>query len=634
MCVYEAVLKHIPLLLPTRRALLCAGAATALSPLLPGPAAGGAPEAETHGLSIFGDLALPADFKNLRYVDPNAPKGGQITLQVSSLAGNMNFTTFNTLNDFILNGDGAAGMELVFDTLMASNGDEPDSMYGLVARAVGVSDDRHTFRFHLRKEARFHDGSPLTAADVAFSLRMLQAKGHPSIRQALRDMDSAVAEAPDILRVQLKPTHSREAILTVASQPIFSAAYYGAHPFDATTLDPPLGSSAYKVGAFEVGRYISFQRVRDYWGRDLPINRGSANFDTVRYEYFADRKVAFEAFKAGVFTFREEFTSATWATGYDFAAVNDGRVKRETLPDNTPNGTQAWYMNTRRDKFKNPLIRQALGLAFDFNWTNKNLMYGVYQRTVSYFQNSPMAATGTPSPEELAILEPFRGKVSDAVFGEVYMPPDSDGSGMDRKMMKSSSVMLTAAGCKRQDSALLLPDGSPFDIEFLDFEGSLQPHTAAYINNLKALGINAVYRVVDSSQYKRRTDNFDYDIVTSRSSFGLTPGEKMRAVFGSEAAKMIGSQNLSGVSDPVIDALVAKALVADTREHLTILCRVIDRVLRAGHYWVPMWNKATHLIAYWDMFERPQQTAAYGLGVVGTWWYDPNKAKRIDLAGH
>jgi microcin C transport system substrate-binding protein len=625
---------EIPLFLPTRRSLLCAGAASAVLPLLLGHTAWGAAETETHGLSVFGDLALPADFKHLRYVDPKAPKGGQITLQVSGLSGNMNFTTFNTLNDFILSGDGAAGMESIFDTLMASNGDEADSMYGLVARAVRVSEDRHTFRFLLRKEARFHDGSPLTAADVAFSLKILQTKGHPSIRQALRDMESAEAEAPDVLLVKLKPTHSREAILTVAGQPIFSAAYYGKHPFESTTLEPPLGSSAYKVGAFEVGRYICFERVADYWGRDLPINRGTANFDTVRYEYFADRKVAFEAFKAGVFTFREEFTSAVWATGYNFSACNEGRVKRETLPDNYPNGTQAWYLNTRRDKFKNARIREALALAFDFTWTNKNLMYGVYQRTVSYFQNSPMAATGTPSPEELAILEPLRGKISDAVFDEVYTPPSSDGSGMDRTLMRQASVMLTAAGCKRQDSALLLPDGSPFEIEFLDFEGSLQPHTSAYINNLKALGINAVYRVVDSSQYKRRTDNFDYDIVTSRSGFGLTPGEKMRAVFGSEAAKMNGSQNLSGIADPVLDGLIAKALVAETREHLTILCRCIDRVLRAGHYWVPMWNKATHLIAYWDMFDRPQQSAAYGLGVVGTWWYDANKAKRIDLAGH
>ena len=626
---------RLPLLSPTRRALMRGAAAAAALPVLPGRAAWSATgETETHGLSIFGDLALPADFMHLAYVNPDAPKGGGITLQVSGLSGNMNFTTFNTLNDFILNGDGAAGMEFVFDTLMASNGDEPDSMYGLVARAVRIADDHLTFRFLLRKEARFHDGSPLTAADVAFSLQILKTKGHPSIRQGLRDLDDVSAEADDVLRVRLKPTHSREAILTIASLPIFSAAYYGQHAFDATTLEPPLGSGAYKVGAFEVGRFIAFQRVADYWGRDLPINRGSGNFDSIRYEYFADRKVAFEAFKAGVFTYREEFTSAVWATGYNFAAVNDGRVKRETLPDNTPNGTQAWYMNTRRDKFKNPMIREALAYAFDFTWTNNNLMYGVYQRTVSYFQNSPMAATGKPSPEELAVLEPFRDKVPDSVFGEVYTPPQSDGSGMDRKLMRQSSVMLTTAGCKRQGSTLLLPDGSPFDIEFLDFEGSLQPHTSAFIDNLKALGINAVYRVVDSSQYKRRTDNFDYDIVTSRSSFGLTPGEKMRQVFGSEAAKMAGSQNLAGISDPVIDALVEKALVAESREHLTVLCRAIDRVLRAGHYWVPMWNKATHLIAYWDMFDRPKQSARYGLGVVGTWWYDQSKAKRIDLAGH
>jgi microcin C transport system substrate-binding protein len=590
-------------------------------------------EIETHGLSVFGDLALAPDFTHFAYADPAAPKGGEIILQVSSISGNQNFTTFNTLNIFILKGDGAAGMGLIFDSLMAGNGDEPDSLYGLAARAVRVSADKNTYRFLLREEARFHDGSPLRAQDVAFSLNILRTKGHPSIRQSLRDVESAEAESDDIAVVRLRPGHSREAALVVAGQPIFSAAFYATRPFDEATLEPPLGSGAYKVGSFEQGRVITFERVADYWGRDLPVNVGQSNFDRVRFEYFADRKVAFEAFKAGIFTFREEFTSAVWATSYDFAAVKDGRVKRATLPDESPMGTQGWFLNMRRSKFKDARIRQALGLAFDFEWTNANIMYGVYSRTASFFQNSPMAAEGRPAPQELALLEPYRKDLPAEVFGEVPAPPKSDGSGQDRALLRRASELLAAAGCTRKGTALMLPDGTPFEIEFLDFEGSLQPHTAPFIKNLKLLGIEARYRIVDAAQYKRRTDDFDYDIVTSRFGLGLAPGEGMRSTFGSEAANLPGSRNVSGIANKVVDALIEKALIVETREELTFICRAIDRILRAEYPWVPMWNKPNHLVAFWDIFSRPERDPRYGMGVVSTWWYDSEKARRINFAG-
>jgi len=624
----------LPHLSLTRRKALGLGLG-ALAPTfrLPLAAAATGGETETHGLSIFGDLALPPDFSHFAYVNPAAPKGGEIALQVSATSGNQNFTTFNTLNAYILKGDGAAGMGLTFDSLMTGHGDEPDSLYGLVARAVRISPDKTTYRFLLRKEARFHDGSPLRARDVAYSINTLKTKGHPSIRQSLRDVESAEAEADDVFLLRLHPRHSREAALIVAGQPIFSAAYYSTHAFDETTLEAPLGSGAYKVGPFEQGRTISFDRIADYWGQDLPVNRGQANFDRIRFEYFADRKVAFEAFKAGVFTFREEFTSLVWATGYDFAAVKDGRVKRATLPDESPMGTQGWFLNLRRDKFKNVKIREAIGLAFDFEWTNANIMYGVYSRTWSFFQNSPMAAQGKPSPEELALLDPYREKLAPAVFEEVYVPPKSDGSGQDRTLLRRAADLLTEAGCKRNGTSLTVPDGKPFEIEFLDFEGSLQPHTAPFIKNLKLLGIEARYRIVDAAQYKRRTDEFDYDIVTSRFGLGLAPGEGMRATFGSEAADLPGSRNVSGIADKVVDALIEKALVVETREELTFICRAIDRILRAAHPWVPMWNKPNHLVAYWDIFGRPERNARYDIGVVSSWWYDPEKAKEINFAG-
>ncbi len=617
----------------SRRAMLRFGLAGLIVPRSLSGAEAGAQETETHGLSIFGDLAMPEGFSHFPYVNPAAPKGGEIALQISATSGNQNFTTFNTLNIYILKGDGAAGMGAIFDTLMTGSGDEPDSLYGLVARAVRVSADKNTYRFLLRKEARFHDGSPLTARDVVFSLNILKTKGHPSIRQALRDFDSATAEADDIVTVRLKPNHSREAILIIAGQPIFSAAYYASHAFDETTLEPPLGSSAYKVGAFDAGHFISFDRVPDYWGKDLPVNVGQANFDRIRFEYFGDRKVAFEAFKAGVYTFREEFTSSVWATGYDFAAVKDGRIIRATLRDELPMGTQGWFLNTRRGKFKDVRIRQAIGLAFDFEWTNANIMYGVYARTTSYFQNSPMAAQDSPSPQELALLEPYRQDLDPAVFGEVYVPPVSDGSGQDRELLRRASQLLSEAGCTRTGTLLSLPDGKPFDIEFLDFDNALEPHTAPFIKNLKLLGIEGRYRVVDAAQYKRRLDDFDYDIVTSRFGFGLTPGEFMRLTFGSEAASVPGSHNVSGIANKAVDELIEKALVAETREQLTFICRAIDRILRAGHYWVPMWNKPNHLVAYWDLFRRPERSPRYETGVVSTWWYDEEKAKRIHPSG-
>jgi microcin C transport system substrate-binding protein len=591
-------------------------------------------DTEMHGLSVFGDLAQPADFTHFAYVNPSAPKGGEIALQVSATSGNQTFSTFDTLNAYILKGDGAAGMGLIFDSLMSGNADEPDSLYGLVARAVRISPDKNAYRFLLRGEARFHDGSPLRAQDVAYSLNILRTKGHPSLRQPLRDIDTVEVEADDVVLVRLKPHHSREAALIVAGQPIFSAAYYDTHAFDETTLEPPLGSGAYKVGRLEQGHFISFDRMPDYWGKDLPVNVGQANFDRIRFEYFADRKVAFEAFKAGIFTFREEFTSAVWATGYDFAAAKEGRVQRATLPDESPMGTQGWFLNMRRNKFKDPRIREAIGLGFDFEWTNANIMYGVYARTTSFFQNSPMAAQGKPSPEELALLEPYLAELPPEVFEEVYTPPTSDGSGQDRELLRRANALFTTAGCKRQGSNLMLPDGKPFEIEFLDFEGSLEPHTAPFIKNLKLLGIEARYRVVDAAQFKRRADAFDYDIVTSRFGLGLTPGEGMRATFGSEAADTAGSRNVSGIKSKIVDVLIERALVVETREQLTFICRAIDRILRSGHSWVPMWNKPNHLVAFWDVFDRPERGPKYDIGVLSTWWYDDEKAKRINFVGH
>jgi microcin C transport system substrate-binding protein len=625
----------------SRRTALCSIAGLAGLSLAPSPRsrlsfgtpAAAAEETESYGLSSFGDLALPADFKHFGYVNPDAPKGGKLVIQIKSTTGNQNFETFDTLNIFVLKGDGAAGMQSTFDTLMAGTADEADSLYGLVAKSVRISADKLTYRFLLRPEARFHDGSRLTAHDVAFSLNILKEQGHPAYRLLLDEMASAGAESDDVALVRLSPRRSRDLHLVIAGLPIFSQAYWKGRDFQAGTLEAPLGSGAYKVGHFEQGRYIEFERVKDYWANDLPVNVGTNNFDIIRFEYFRERQVAFEAFKAGILTFNEEYTSRFWYQNYGFPAVQDGRVKKESLHNGAPPAIQGWYFNTRRDKFKDPRIREAIGLCFDFEWTNKNIMFSAYKREVSYFQNTPMMATGKPSPEELAVLEPFRGKVADEVFGEPYVPPVSDGSGSDRTLLRRADALFRQAGCKRDGGVLKLPSGEPLAFEFLDSNPALQPHTEPFIANLARLGVHATLRFVDSAQYLQRTNGYDFDIVTVALSGTLTPGDDLREVFGSAAAASPGQRNLAGVSDPVVDALIDKIARATTREQLTIAARVLDRVLRAGRYDVPMFYRDDSWVSYWDIYSRPATQPKYGTGAPDTWWYDPEKAKRTRIGG-
>ncbi|MBM6596194.1 extracellular solute-binding protein [Microvirga pudoricolor] len=613
----------------TRRSLLAGGAALGLAGL-PRFALAQAPgETETYGLSSFGDLKYPADFKHFGYVNPNAPKGGTLAIQIKSTLGNQNFDTFNTLHVYVMKGDGAAGMPSTFDSLMAGSGDEPDALYGLAARSVRISPDRLTYRFLIHPAARFHDGSKLTAKDAAYSLNVLKEKGHPTLRLLLTEMASAEAESDNILRVQFSERRSRDLHLVVAGMPIFSATYWQGRDFEASTLQAPLGSGPYKVGRFEPGRFIELERVADYWAKDLPVNVGVNNFDRIRYEYFRDRTVAFEAFKNGTLTFNEEYTSRIWATGYDFPAVRDGKVVKETIENDAPSPIQGWYFNTRRDAFKDPRIREAIGLAFDFEWTNKTIMFGAYERLTSYFENSDLKATGQPSPEELALLEPFRDKVPASVFGEPYTPPVSDGSGQDRNLLRRADELLRQAGCKREGGVLRLPGGAPFTIEFLDFQPSLQPHTQPFQANLKRLGINATSRIVDAAQYQARMDSYDFDMTSRALSGSPTPGDSLRVVYGSAAGQAPGSYNVAGIASPAVDALVEVIGSAKTRQELTTACRALDRVLRAGHYWVPMWYKPSNWIAAWDQFSRPDTKPRFGSGAPATWWYDAEKAKRI-----
>ncbi len=583
---------------------------------------------ESHGLSAFGDLAYPPDFKYFRYVDSNAPKGGRFSQIGPNELYNQNFLTFDSLNSYILKGDAAQGMELTFATLLARAGDEPDAMYAFAAAKVRRSADGLTYQFFIRPEAKFHDGTQLTAHDVAFSLNTLKAKGHPLISQSLRDMLGAKAGDSTVVNVTFAPKRARDLPLFVAGLPIFSRVYYSTQPFDQSTLDIPLGSGAYEVGRFDAGRYIEYERVKDWWGADLPVARGQNNFDIVRFEYYRDRDVGFEGFTAQDYLFREEFTSRTWATRYDFPAIKDGRVKRDTIPDDTPSGAQGWFINTRRPKFAGVRLREALNNAFDFEWTNKTIMYGCYERTVSFFQNSDMMAVGKPNAAELALLEPFRGRLPEAVFGEAYIPPVNDGSGNDRTMLRNAAELLQAAGCVIKGGKRVLPDGEPITIEFLLDEPTFEPHHMALIKNLATLGIDAAIRLVDPVQYRARLDAFDFDITVDRFGFSSTPGDSLRSYFSSPAAALKGSNNLAGIADPVVDALIDTAIAADSRPALITACRALDRVVRAGHYWIPQWYKPSHWIAYWDVFGRPPAQPRYFRGIPDTWWYDRVEAAK------
>jgi microcin C transport system substrate-binding protein len=577
-----------------------------------------------HGLSVFGDLKYPADFKHFDYVNPDAPKGGK-----ASQIGSAGITTFDSFNSFILKGDAAQGMELCFDTLMARAYDEPDSVYGLVAETADTALDKMSVTFKMRPEAKFADGSPVTADDVVFSFETIKAKGHPVLSTPIRDVKSAEALDALTVRYTFEGALVRDLPITVATLPILSKTYFATHDFEKTTLEPILGSGPYKVGPFKAGTYVTYVRRPDYWAKDLPVNRGVNNFDEVRYEYYRDRTLELESLLAGNFDFREEFTSKDWATGYNGPVVKDGRVKLLTLPDERPSGAQGFFINTRRDKFKDPRVREALGLAFDFEWSNKNLFFGLYTRTASYFENSDMKAVGPPSAEELALLEPFRDKLPAAVFGEPVSPPVTDGSGNNRAQLRQAAKLLADAGWAQTPQGVRNAAGQPFTIEVLLDSPSFERIIAPYIKTLKSIGIDATMRLVDDAQYERRMKEFDFDLTTQRYALRLTPGIELTNFWGSTAAATNGSYNLAGIAEPVLDQLIEKIVAAKSRAELVVATRAADRVLRAGYYWVPQWYKGAHNLAFWDKFSWPEVKPKYERGALETWWYDEAKAQAL-----
>ena len=579
---------------------------------------------KSHGLSTFGVLKYKPEFKHLDYANPDAPKGGKL-----SMIGTEARVTFDSFNLFIRKGDRAQGLEYIYDSLMTRAYDEPDAVYGLLAQFAEVHNDKKGVTFYLRPEAKFADGERVKASDVVFTIETLKSKGHPRYRVSLRDVVLVEALDDKTVRFRFKGNQTRDLPQRVAELPIIPEHFYKTVPFEKAGLDLPLGSGPYKVGKFQQGRYVRLMRRDDYWAKDLPINKGRFNFDELRYEYFKDRGAEFEALKAGVFDLREEFTSKDWATKYKFDAIKKKKVIADTLRDDTPSGTQGFFINTRREKFKDIRVREAIGLAFDFEWTNKNLFYNLYKRTSSYFENSEFKAMGLPSEAELALLTPFKDKLNKSVFEEIKLSPKTNGTGQDRKNLRKASRLLKAAGWSMKKGVRTNQAGEPLTIEFLTFSPSFSRIILPIIRNLKTLGIQATLRLVDPAQYQERLKSFDFDLTTSRFSMRLTPGVELRNFFGSKAAKQAASFNLAGISHPVIDDLIDKISSAKTRAELVTACRALDRVLRSEFYWVPHWYKNAHNVAYWNKFSRPLKKPLYHRGIIDLWWFDKEKAAKL-----
>ena len=596
-------------------AAFCLAFALALVCALPASAESGV--TVSHGASLHGGLKYGPDFTHFDYVNPEALKGG--TVRQSAIG------TFDSLNPFILKGQSAAGVGLIYESLLTPSMDEPDADYGLLAESVEVPDDFSWVVFNLRPEARWHDGSPITADDVVYSFDILKTEGHPFYRAYYAAVERAEKLGPHKVKFVFRVGLNRELPKILGQLTVLPKTHFETHEFNKTTLEPPLGSGPYRIAELEPGRSITYERIPEYWGQDLPVNRGTNNFDVIRIDYYRDRTVSLEAFKAHEYDFRLENTAKVWATGYDFPATRQGLVIAEEIPHENPTGMQAFVFNTRLAIFQDPRVRRALAHAFDFEWTNANLFNGAYTRTKSYFSNSELAAEGLPSEDELALLEPFRGHIPDEVFSDTYEPPKTDGSGNVRANLRIAKKLLEEAGWIIANGALVHRDsGEPLEIEFLLVQPAFERIVGPLTQNLKRLGIDSRIRTVDTAQYQNRLDQFDFDIVTASFPQSLSPGNEQLDYWGSSKADIEGSRNLIGVVDPAVDALIEAIIAAPDRAALVAATRALDRVLLWGHYVIPQWHIRTFRVAYWNRFGQPKVRPRFGLGF-NTWWIDPDK---------
>lgn len=565
-------------------------------------------------LTLYGEPPkYGADFTHFDYVNPDAPKGGELHLGALG--------AFDSLNGYILKGNAADGLGLIYDTLMTASADEPNTKYPLIASGVKIAPDRRTVTFQLNPAARWQDGTPITSADVVWTFDTLRKNGHPFYRSYFKDVASV--EAPDAHTVifNIAKPENRELPVILAELVVLPKHYWndGKHDFKQTTLTPPLGSGPYKISFVDAPRRMILERDQNYWAKDLPVNVGKYNFDKIIYDYFRDPTVLLQAFFASQLDVQIENVAKTWATAYNVAQVKDGRIIRAEIPNQIPSGMQAFVFNIRRDVFKDPRVREAITLAFDFEWSNKNAAFGAYQRTQSYFENSELAARGLPDAEELKLLEPYRDQLPPEVFTQTYEAPHSDGSGYNRENLRRARELLQQAGYELVDGQMV-KDGKPLQFELLLVQEAFERWALPFKRNLKRIGIDMDIRTIDTAQMQRRQDQFDYDMIVGSFPQSLSPGNEQRDFWQSDRADIQGSRNLIGVKSPVVDALVDRIVNAHSRAELLTATHALDRVLLWSHYVIPHWYIGKFRAAYWNTMGRPDVTPPYGLPVVETWW--------------
>ena len=603
---------------------------------LTGPAM--AQSSRSHAITILGTPALPADFHHFPYVNPDAPKGGEVAFAAVG--------SFDGFNPYILRGNAAIGTGAawqpgvggtgagsagghVWETLMVGSADEVATGYGHLAETVEIADDKSWVAFELRPQARFADGTPVTADDVVWTFQTLKEKGIPSFRVAYTDVSEVVAESPRRVVFRFSATTNRELPLLVGGLPVLPRKWWESRDFTRPLTEPPLGSGPYRVDRFELGRTVTYARNPDWWAKDMPTGRGVHNFDRVRIEYFRDPTIAFEAFKAGQVDYRQENISRQWATGYDFPAVRDKLVRLDVIPHQLPIGLQGVAFNTRRPVFSDARVREALGQVFDFEWMNKTLFYGTYTRSSSYFGNTALESKGLPDQAEAALLEPFRAQLPSAVFNEPFQLPATDASGNNRDGLRRALALLREAGWEVKDRKLVDKDGKQMSFVFLEYDPSLERVILPYIQSLQRLGIDASLRIVDTAQYQRLTDDFDYDASTTIIPGSELPGTELLDEFSCVGAKTQGSSNMPGVCQPAVDALVKRMIEATDQPTLATAGRALDRVLLRGWYMVPGWHSKVFNVATWDRFGKPDKPVRTGF-VLDSWWVDATRAARVD----
>ena len=578
---------------------------------------------KSHGISSFGNLKYNEDFVHLEYVNPNAPKDGEISTWA--------FGTFDSLNRYIVKGNAAGSGNIFIETLMIETADEPDSMYGLLAESIEYPHDRSFAIFNLRPEALFSDGTKVTASDVVFSHNILLEKGIPSLKQLFAGIEKVEELSPSRVKFSFKePSDNNEMLMLVASSSVFSKNFFSTRDFAESSIEPMLGSGPYTLEKIEVGKRLVYKLNENYWGKDLAINKGRNNFKKIRYEYYADTTAAFEGFKAGEYTFRSENSSQKWAQDYNFPAIEKGIVKKETLSDGNLGAAQAFFFNLRLNKFEDPKIREALGLMFNFEWSNKTLFFGLYDRVTSFWENSNMKASGEISKEELTILSPLKSSLPKSVFdSSAFVPTISKPNKLDRKNRRKATKLFNEAGWNLVEGKLQNENGDTFSTEILNYSPAFDRIINPFIENLKLLGIEAKHTRIDSTQYTERVRNFEWEIITSTYGNSLTPGIELIQQYSSKTAD-IPSRNLVGLKNEGIDILISLASKAKTREELNLIIKCLDRSLRALHIWVPQWYKNVHTVAYRNQYSYPNNLPPFELGAFDFWWFDRQKAEIIE----